>query len=362
VEIAASSSYRYGFNGQERSTELGNDSYTAEFWQYDSRLGRRWNVDPLMKPHESPYAAFSNNPIINIDPHGDSDSTVTTPGGGSTILPGNATNLKPSHTGNVNGSNTPAQHTSGAVESFQIGDKTFTARYNSKTGEFARYAHTGADGKIEDYNPLDYADQSTFDKWYAFRRDNFSNRVDAYRAWQGDPFEHPGESALDRRFRWSAAASYEARREFAAGGYNMYGGFSRAAGSLASSGGAYAGVRAASAHLISQGVPRATRVTILQSFEVETIALRTADNATFGLRFFDNANAYAQGKWLFPTFTNYTSRSGMALPYNWNHMTNFTQWQIPSGSTYIFGRAASQGNLGGGSYQMVVPNPSVLIK
>jgi hypothetical protein len=65
--------YRYGFNGQEGDFEVynsGGTSYTAEFWQYDSRLGRRWNVDPIIKPWESPYATFANNPIYYIDPNG----------------------------------------------------------------------------------------------------------------------------------------------------------------------------------------------------------------------------------------------------------------------------------------------------
>ncbi len=64
--------YRYGFNGMEKDDEVaGNgNNYTAEFWQYDSRLGRRWNIDPVVKHHESPYAAFANNPIYFIDPNG----------------------------------------------------------------------------------------------------------------------------------------------------------------------------------------------------------------------------------------------------------------------------------------------------
>jgi RHS repeat-associated protein len=75
-KYAANNSYRYGFNGQEKSIELNNeDSYTAEFWQYDARLGRRWNIDPELKPWESPYAVFSNNPISRVDPDGDSDTT-----------------------------------------------------------------------------------------------------------------------------------------------------------------------------------------------------------------------------------------------------------------------------------------------
>jgi RHS repeat-associated protein len=66
----SSGNYRYGMNGQERSTELNENSYTAEFWQYDSRLGRRWNTDPVVKDDESPYMVFGNNPIVMIDPNG----------------------------------------------------------------------------------------------------------------------------------------------------------------------------------------------------------------------------------------------------------------------------------------------------
>jgi len=64
--------YRWGFNGQEKDDEVAGsgNSYSAEFWQYDSRLGRRWNVDPVVKHHESPYAAFASNPIWFIDPNG----------------------------------------------------------------------------------------------------------------------------------------------------------------------------------------------------------------------------------------------------------------------------------------------------
>jgi hypothetical protein len=61
--------YRYGFNGQEGDNEVYGDgkSYTAEYWQYDSRLGRRWNVDPVITFWESPYATFANNPVMFRD-------------------------------------------------------------------------------------------------------------------------------------------------------------------------------------------------------------------------------------------------------------------------------------------------------
>ena len=67
--------YRFGFNTQEKTPEIGEDTYTAEFWQYDSKIARRWNVDPVVKHNESSYAAFANNPIWFVDPNG-ADSTA----------------------------------------------------------------------------------------------------------------------------------------------------------------------------------------------------------------------------------------------------------------------------------------------
>ncbi|WP_155990222.1 RHS repeat domain-containing protein [Terrimonas ferruginea] len=68
-----SDGYRYGFNGQEKSTELdqNGNSMTAEFWQYDARLARRWNPDPRPVSGVSDYTAFLNNPIFFRDPLGD---------------------------------------------------------------------------------------------------------------------------------------------------------------------------------------------------------------------------------------------------------------------------------------------------
>ena len=65
--------YRYFFNGQEADNEVFGEraSFSAEFWQYDSRLGRRWNVDPVFKEYESPYACFAGNPVWFADPSGD---------------------------------------------------------------------------------------------------------------------------------------------------------------------------------------------------------------------------------------------------------------------------------------------------
>lgn len=37
---------------------------------YSPRIGRRWEIDPVVKYHESPYATFGNNPIWFADPNG----------------------------------------------------------------------------------------------------------------------------------------------------------------------------------------------------------------------------------------------------------------------------------------------------
>ena len=66
---SSSDNYRYGFNGQEKDDEVAGDgnSYTAEYWQYDPRIAKRWNPDPVVKYHESRYAVFANNPLRFVD-------------------------------------------------------------------------------------------------------------------------------------------------------------------------------------------------------------------------------------------------------------------------------------------------------
>ena len=65
--------YRFAFNGQEKTDEIagvGNHN-TALFWEYDTRTGRRWNLDPKPTVGLSGYACFENNPIWFSDPNGD---------------------------------------------------------------------------------------------------------------------------------------------------------------------------------------------------------------------------------------------------------------------------------------------------
>jgi RHS repeat-associated protein len=68
-------SYRFGFNGQEKVDEVNGSSgthNTAQFWEYDTRIGVRWNRDPITMPWHSPYAVLNGNPIAFLDPQGDS--------------------------------------------------------------------------------------------------------------------------------------------------------------------------------------------------------------------------------------------------------------------------------------------------
>ena len=78
--------YRFGFNGQEKVNEIagvGNHN-TAEFWEYDTRLGRRWEIDPRFKEilNQSPYSVNHSNPIVNTDKKGDIGVVGALIGGG----------------------------------------------------------------------------------------------------------------------------------------------------------------------------------------------------------------------------------------------------------------------------------------
>ena len=65
--------YRYGFNTQEKVNEVSGkgNHYTAPYWEYDPRTGRRWNLDPVDQVSISNYATNRNNPIVYTDPLGD---------------------------------------------------------------------------------------------------------------------------------------------------------------------------------------------------------------------------------------------------------------------------------------------------
>ncbi|WMJ72528.1 PKD domain-containing protein [Cytophagaceae bacterium ABcell3] len=70
----SSSSYRYGFNGQEKDDEISGsgNSCVFTFRVHDARLGRFLSVDPLSStyPWNSPYSFAESSPIAFIDLEG----------------------------------------------------------------------------------------------------------------------------------------------------------------------------------------------------------------------------------------------------------------------------------------------------
>ena len=63
----------FAFNGQEKDDEVSGagNTNTAMFWEYDTRSGRRWNLDPKPQISISDYACLGDNPIRSNDPLGD---------------------------------------------------------------------------------------------------------------------------------------------------------------------------------------------------------------------------------------------------------------------------------------------------
>ena len=126
-------SYRYGFNTQEKDDEIAGEgnSYTAEFWQYNSRLGRRFNMDPLaaVAPGWSPYRTFYCNPIIYIDPTGLFESTHTDEDGNVIAVFNDGDNSVYKHEKNADGSN-PTEY-----QLTKRAEKKGTSSGGSKMGE-----------------------------------------------------------------------------------------------------------------------------------------------------------------------------------------------------------------------------------
>jgi RHS repeat-associated protein len=64
-------SYRYGFNGKEKSDEIYGEGSAYDFGEriYNPRIGRWLSLDPLQKkyPAQSPYNYVENNPLVYKD-------------------------------------------------------------------------------------------------------------------------------------------------------------------------------------------------------------------------------------------------------------------------------------------------------
>ncbi|MFM7023429.1 MAG: RHS repeat-associated core domain-containing protein, partial [Flavobacteriales bacterium] len=81
--IKGSNKYSYGYQGSREDNEISGDgnSYTTEFRQLDTRLGRWFSVDPVFQPNQSPYTSMDNDPINLTDIRG-TDTKPENVGGG----------------------------------------------------------------------------------------------------------------------------------------------------------------------------------------------------------------------------------------------------------------------------------------
>jgi len=64
--------YRHGFTGHEKESDLAEGIYTTEYRLYDARVGRWLSVDPLFEKYVgmSPYNYCMLNPVVMVDPDG----------------------------------------------------------------------------------------------------------------------------------------------------------------------------------------------------------------------------------------------------------------------------------------------------
>ncbi len=80
--FVGSLNYRYGYQGSEKDNEVNSSngtSYTTEFRQLDTRLGRWFSSDPVFQPWQSSYTSMDNNPInltdvLGLLPDGDTNN------------------------------------------------------------------------------------------------------------------------------------------------------------------------------------------------------------------------------------------------------------------------------------------------
>lgn len=70
--LSTGSKYRFGYNTQEKDDEVYGEGnlMSAKYWEYDARIGRRWNRDPITYTWQSPYSVNNDNPIVFTDPLG----------------------------------------------------------------------------------------------------------------------------------------------------------------------------------------------------------------------------------------------------------------------------------------------------
>ena len=172
--------YRFGFNGQMKVNEVagvGNHN-TALFWEYDTRLGRRWNTDPIIHPWESPYLALGGNPIQYADLLGNDKTETSTNKKGDKI--------------------TTTTCDDGTPLEIKV-----TATRIKKIDDCGNYQTYSKDGKSQGFYFSQEKHDEWFNKWVKQQEGNWLKEIFS------DPFPHP-ENAADA---WFYSALYESSWE-----------------------------------------------------------------------------------------------------------------------------------------------------
>ncbi|MEE0912733.1 MAG: RHS repeat-associated core domain-containing protein, partial [Paludibacteraceae bacterium] len=186
--------YRHGFTGHEKESDLAEGIYTTEYRLYDARVGRWLSVDPLFEKYVgmSPYNYCMLNPVMMVDPDGRSLAVLQAPEGAAgaghlailiqnedrkwALYSKNGTNERGGIKGEnvtednfVEGGKRPidkGQHTFDTVEEFlnstenpidEDGERQYTEAFVIECGpEIDREAEIGAKSVLdEDYDVLD---------------------------------------------------------------------------------------------------------------------------------------------------------------------------------------------------------------
>jgi RHS repeat-associated protein len=80
VAMQYGAGYRYGYNGMEKSPEIGSGHHTTLFRENDSRSPVWWSIDPKTTAGESPYVMMGGNPVVGTDVLGDTTRVYNTKG------------------------------------------------------------------------------------------------------------------------------------------------------------------------------------------------------------------------------------------------------------------------------------------
>ncbi|QEC44393.1 hypothetical protein FSB84_22960 [Pseudobacter ginsenosidimutans] len=191
MRVGGDNKYKFGFNGQEMSNEIKGEgnSYTAEFWEYDPRIGRRWNLDPRPVMGYSPYSAYTNNPIVFSDPYGD-NSVVGATGTHKVEIDEKTNKLGFYEAGKdyfLSGTKTKVPIKAGQLRSFTNELGTFSARWTQITDNFIGFEGYKNDDGLT-YEQAFNKFWSSWDTKLALWLKNFGEA--GLRSYEADPVAH----------------------------------------------------------------------------------------------------------------------------------------------------------------------------